>query len=331
MNLLKSINFNSDKIIILHSDTGAGGKFLGHMLSLSPDCVMMNAKLAMMQLDGNLNQQQKLFVLLSSIDRTYKEWNHFGFDDRDWIGINYETIPEKLKVIDYYFLNDCEFKTKVYTNKSFQYLTVNNTKYFFHTSHSPEELSKLLSIWKNAKVISFKNENLFKYIRRFKHSYAYNCQIKLKTIWNLIKKEEEIDCINSPMYFGSPDARNFNNLPENVKITVGKYLNDQGFLEKVNKIMKLQYSIPVPKLFSEYKNLSEEEKSIIESENVTEEYVFPNSIFVWDCNWYLSEEHTLYNIKNLYNVLELNGYERSYSRSFYRSWINKLEELSKID
>tara|TARA_B100001939_G_scaffold297196_1_gene271538 strand:- start:6566 stop:7546 length:981 start_codon:yes stop_codon:yes gene_type:complete len=324
-------NFDSDKVIIIHSDTGAGGKFLAHSLSLSSDCVMMNSKLAMMQLGGTLNQKQKLFVLLSSLDNTHNEWNHFGFNDIDWIGVDYTTMPEKLKVIDYYFLNDYEFKTKVYTNKEFQYLTVNNTKYFFHTSHSPEELDKLLSVWKNAKVISLKNEKLFKYIRKFKHSHAYNCQHKLKNIWNLILKEEDINCVDVPTYFGAPDGRHFNNLPKNVKTTVKKYLNDSEFVKRVNEVARIGYSSPVPKSFSEYKSLTKKQKSILENENLTEEYVYKDSVFVWDCNWYLNEENTLHNVKNIYNVLGLCEYNESHSRSFYKAWINKLEEISKID
>ncbi len=202
-------NFDSDKVIIFHYDTGAGGRFLANNLSLSSDCVMMNAKLAMMQLDGKLNQKQKLSVLLSALNKTLDHWIDLGFNDREWIGIDYTTMPEKLKVIDYYYLDECELKTKVYTNKDFQYLTVNNTKYLFLTSHSPEELDKLLSVWKNAKVISLKNENLFKHVRRFEHSDAYNYQTKLKTVWKLILKEEPVDFMDVPMYFGSPDGRHF--------------------------------------------------------------------------------------------------------------------------
>lgn len=320
-------NFDSNKVIIFHYDTGAGGRFLANNLSLSSDCVMMNAKLAMMQLDGKLNQKQKLSVLLSALNKTLDHWIDLGFNDREWIGIDYTTMPEKLKVIDYYYLDECELKTKVYTNKDFQYLTVNNTKYLFLTSHSPEELDKLLSVWKNAKVISLKNENLFKHIRRFEHSDAYNYQAKLKTVWKLILKKETVDFMDVPMYFGSPDGRHFDMLPESIKSIAMKYLSDSEFLKKVNEMTKIKYSSPVPKLFSEYSNLTEKEKSILEKENLTEEYVHPNSVFVWDCNWYLSEQNTIHNIKYLYDVLELEGYDEQSTRSYYRSWIKKLEEL----
>ena len=97
--------------------------------------------------------------------------------------------------------------------------------------------------------------------------------------------------------------------------------------KKVKEIVNSKYSISVPKYFTDYKNLTQEDKEILESENTSEEYVDPNSIFVWDCNWYLSEQNTIHNIKCLYDVLELKGYDEQSTRSYYRSWIKKLEEL----
>ena len=82
----KMTNFDSDRVIILYYAIGAGGKFLAHNLSLSPDCVMMNSKLAMMQLEGKLNQKQKVSILLESIKNTDSEWKDFGFNDIDWFG-----------------------------------------------------------------------------------------------------------------------------------------------------------------------------------------------------------------------------------------------------
>ena len=68
------------------------------------------------------------------------------------------------------------------------------------------------------------------YVRKFKHSDAYNCQVKLRTVWNLISKEETVDFTDVPMYFGSPDGRYFNKLPENIKSIAKKYLSDPKFL-----------------------------------------------------------------------------------------------------
>ena len=310
-------NFDSDRVIILYYAIGAGGKFLAHNLSLSPDCVMMNSKLAMMQLEGKLNQKQKVSILLESIKNTDSEWKDFGFNDIDWFGLDFDTMPEKLGVVSYHHLPESELKTKVYTNPNFQYLTVNNTKYLFITSHSKDEVNKLASIWKNAKIISFKNEKLFCRIRNFE-----NRQRQYKIIWSLIPEKEKDGWLEPP--FSHID---FLNHPKDTQTTVLKYLKDPEFTKKVGKLLKDNYSSPTPKTFTEYKSLPIQEKKILESQHTTEEYVHPDSIFVWDCNWYLSEQDTIHSIKCLYDVLKLDGYNENSIRSYYRSWINKLEEL----
>ena len=314
-------NFDCDKVIIFYYPIGAGGRFLANNLSLSPDCVMTNSKLAMMQLEGKLNQKQKLYVLMRGLENLnhHVDWNDLGLCDTDWYGIEYDNMPDTLGVNDYHYLSDSDFKTKVYTNKGFQHVTIDNSKYLFLVSHCSDELYKQLSVWKNARVISLKNENLFKYIRRFRNAQPY-----LKVIWSLIPEEEKVGWTPAPLY-----KRDFENLPENIQKTVWKYLKDPKFFNKVSELMNIKYSIQVPKLFSEYKKLSQKDKKILEGENTTEEYLYPDSIFVWDCNWYLSEEDTLCNIKKLYDVLELDGYNNSYSKLFYGLWIEKLEELRK--
>ena len=310
-------NFDSDRVIILYYAIGAGGKFLAHNLSLSPDCVMMNSKLAMMQLEGKLNQKQKVSILLESIKNTDSEWKDFGFNDIDWFGLDFDTMPEKLGVVSYHHLPESELKTKVYTNPNFQYLTVNNTKYLFITSHSKDEVNKLALIWKNAKIISFKNEKLFCRIRNFE-----NRQRQYKIIWSLIPEKEKDGWLEPP--FSHID---FLNHPKDTQTTVLKYLKDPEFTKKVGKLLKDNYPSPTPKTFTEYKSLPIQEKKILESQHTTEEYVHPDSIFVWDCNWYLSEQDTIHSIKCLYDVLKLDGYNENSIRSYYRSWINKLEEL----
>lgn len=314
-------NFDCDKVIILYYAIGAGGRFLANNLSLSPDCVMMNSKLAKMQLDGELTPKQKLTALLKGVENadSTKTWNDLSFRDTKWFGLDYDTMPEKLGVVDYFYLPEFELKTKVYTNEYFKYLTINNTKYLFITSHSTSELNKLSSVWKNAKILSFKNENLFCRIR----NHLNNSQLKYKVIWSLIPEEEKVGWIDPPYYH-----REFLNCPRDIQTTVLKYLKDPDFVNKVKEILDLKYSVPVPKSYTEYNNLGKEEKRILESENTTEEYTHPDSVFVWDCNWYLSEQNTIHNTKCLYDVLELEGYDEQSTRSYYRSWIEKLEELS---
>ncbi len=222
------INFDSDKVIIIYYEAGAGGRFLANNLSLSPDCVMMNAKLAMMQLDGNLNQQQKLFVLLNKfivlndLSNVTGGWDDLGFYDTTWYGTNYPEIREKYGVVNFFDRDPDEFKNMLYVDESFQYVTVNDTKYFFLTCHTPTELKMKLLIWKNAKVVSFKNQKLFTTIRNYKHKDGFHDYHKLKIIWGMIPEEERNGWEEPPSPYESTEiVLNFddgNMIPKNIGV-----------------------------------------------------------------------------------------------------------------
>ncbi len=287
-------NFDSDRAIILYYDVGAGGRFLANSLSLSSDCVMMNSRLAKMQLDGELSQKQKLSTLLSRLDKNNNPrlWNDFDLNDKDWFGMNYVGLTKKFGVIDFHEFNHHELKDMLYTDKLFQYVSINNTKYFFMTCHGPLELENILLIWKNAKIVSFKNQNLFKLIRNMNDRSKmnpYDDQLKLRLIWSLIPEEERGDWEEPPIPTEKPSPLAHlptlnsivNNIPENLKPKVLDYLNDPKICHEISKNIKPKYSIPVPKLYSEYRNITEKEKKILESENTSEEFVHPNSMFIW--------------------------------------------------
>ena len=46
--------------------------------------------------------------------------------------------------------------------------------------------------------------------------------------------------------------------------------------------------------------------------------------FVWDVNWYLSEDDTANNIKRLYNILKFDDYDDDLIRKMYQGWIESL-------
>ena len=133
--------------------------------------------------------------------------------------IDYESMKEKYGVDSVFDLDQDQFKSMVYTDELFQYVTSNNTKYFFEKCHGPIELKKKLSIWKNAKILSLKNEKLFKTIRRYEN--PWDDQLKLKSIWSLMPKEERGDWKEpiSPTE-RNPNPGNINIIPENVRSTL---------------------------------------------------------------------------------------------------------------
>ena len=61
---------------------------------------------------------------------------------------------------------------------------------------------------------------------------------------------------------------------------------------------------------------------------LTEKY--PDKIFhTWNVEWFLTEKDTLENIKNLYDLLGLEGYNEKVISVAYKMWMVKLDEFKK--
>jgi len=53
-----------------------------------------------------------------------------------------------------------------------------------------------------------------------------------------------------------------------------------------------------------------------------------NGAIMWSADDYLNEDVFLTQIELLYNKLKLTDFNKEYIRTYYRSWINKLNQLS---
>jgi len=49
----------------------------------------------------------------------------------------------------------------------------------------------------------------------------------------------------------------------------------------------------------------------------------------WDCNWFLNEEETIENIKQLYSKIDLGECDEKLLREMYKVWIHKIDYLKK--
>ena len=56
-------------------------------------------------------------------------------------------------------------------------------------------------------------------------------------------------------------------------------------------------------------------------------YFEKDNNYVWNVNWYLSEENTIINIKKLYDFLNLGGYDEKIIQFMYKLLINKLNQI----
>jgi hypothetical protein len=92
---------------------------------------------------------------------------------------------------------------------------------------------------------------------------------------------------------------------------------------------------PIPKSFKDFFNLSKEDqeslKNAYKSEENLNNFCFLKNkklFYVWDTNWYFSEEDTVIHIKELYDLFGFKDFNVDVVTEFYRKWISKLDEFS---
>jgi hypothetical protein len=111
--------------------------------------------------------------------------------------------------------------------------------------------------------------------------------------------------------------------------------------EESTKYDKHRETIPIlPVNFRQFMNLNEDVKSSFINKfnkfkfnkfvdnNLPPSYNH-NNLYFWDVNWYLCEEDTLDNIKNLYDEFNLTGFNRNLISEMYNLWIDRMDALKK--
>lgn len=111
--------------------------------------------------------------------------------------------------------------------------------------------------------------------------------------------------------------------------------NHDGTLTKYSceKIKNYNEKI-IPKFISDFNSLSvsiqNKLKNIFSSEETINSFCFLKNkrlFYVWDTNWYFSEECTIMKVKEIYEYLNFSDFNEDIIRCYYRKWISKLDEL----
>jgi len=318
---MNEINFDCDRVIGIYFTPGFGGKFLGNCLALSDDMTFQYNLLVEMQLNGELEIEKKIKILNNQLTFNVDmgETKLFG-------------SSENIKFPHYNMKN-------VKYNSNMIRLT-NSEKYFFLTIHGNHELTQVLNTWKNCKYIIFNDNLLFSKLRNFRKD-------KFPFVWEMLK---ENDWDKDLLMFDGLLANLYDllELSPDLLNKVKNKLKDKKFISKVNKkyeINKFEYLWDLykennwpnecPKSLREYINFPEEIKNIIEKKfNVNDKKIKKitkniNCIYVWDTNWYLSEEKFLYHIEKLYAIIGLKRYDKFKILNYYNNWIDTLDERNK--
>jgi hypothetical protein len=83
---MKQINYDTDRLIVLNYPIGAGGKFIGLCLALSPKVLHQDEQLARQKMRGDLRGDGSFLVGKSVIERSQD--NHFELGCRELAGFN---------------------------------------------------------------------------------------------------------------------------------------------------------------------------------------------------------------------------------------------------
>jgi len=105
-------------------------------------------------------------------------------------------------------------------------------------------------------------------------------------------------------------------------LSVGQYLN----VDKEYKIfLEEKYNMSI---FEIVKKTNVYYKTHLEIENQIQTFK-KHCDYIWNVNWYLSETDTLHNIKNLYDILGLSGYDEKIIKIMYEKWIDKINSTKE--
>lgn len=111
--------------------------------------------------------------------------------------------------------------------------------------------------------------------------------------------------------------------------------NHDGILTKdsCEYIKKYDETI-IPTSISKFKsldnNIQDKLKNIFKSDENLNSFCFVKNkkiFYIWDTNWYFSEECTIIKIQQIYEYLNLPDFNEDVIRCYYRKWISKLDEL----
>lgn len=132
------------------------------------------------------------------------------------------------------------------------------------------------------------------------------------------------------IYFKNPDLFcKIRKLLKNFKGTLG-FMSYEPLMDTLK-------DYPIPISFSAFKKFpkkeQEEYKKAYECEylvGATGAYTQgTRSLYVWDTNWFFSEAQTVNHVKEIYDMMGLEGFDKKLIGSFYRKWFNKLDKLSQ--
>lgn len=146
-------------------------------------------------------------------------------------------------------------------------------------------------------------------------------------------------------------ATNFNETSNNINYHLSNWKNCKKIIYIKNTrlfcnlrrcILKksIQYGLyeEIPLKIGDYFKLSDDKKKFLKKlyNDKVQRYSYCDiqskiEYYIWDANWYLSEQDTIINIKKLYDAIGLSQVDEKYIGHFYKSWVDTMIRLRKLE
>lgn len=155
---MNSVNFNTDKNIIVYYPGGSGGKFLVNCLSLGTNAEMLDSGLIGAEPDT------KFDTIMSRLEKVTVAWNDLNMSGTDFAYGNVFSVQTTNRSIVDLMIKSVSVTPELVNSIAWPQHIIElsqGNNYFFTTVHSIDELYVVSHIWPSATIINFANFGRF--------------------------------------------------------------------------------------------------------------------------------------------------------------------------
>lgn len=285
-------NFQSNRILILRYNVGAGGKFLSGCLSMSRGVVVPDTDLAQQEMRGQLTKQQLQQTLLDRTTDSSGGWADFGLFDQSFWGF------DKFR----YFHFDLSTMGLLEWGPLIPDLTQRNDRWLCTNVHPYLTTVRLSEVWPNATILFIDNPEQFK--MRFRPHRLYGTRdagltdLRIHLFWK--------NCRGPDWPLWAPrNQREYENLPAWIREEIKINHNDE--------------------ILNYFWDAELEKKQTAIEKQIQAELMKKHPCIVWDADWFLDTQTFADKSRWLYQQLGLEDWDESLVMGFYQGWMAAMQ------
>lgn len=301
-----------NSIIVTHF-SGDGGNFLIAALTMSDKVKIGNG-----QIQGK-NEKIDFYFEEIHADRHKKRWTDFDM----WSGF-------------LYVFNSDEYSTlsidSIKQTRRFRISGLSDSSYYIFKHHYPTYNPEFLDIPENkVQLADYAEKSTISLLNNIStKTNCFSISFKNPTIFIALRHYFVDGCSLTCNY--RFEECGFGNLySEYIDYPIDEELNGLT-IEEFQSIPKERQNYFIEKYPTSYEEILScvKDKKYHKFCDSFTDFFENRQSFIWDANWYLSEDDTANNIKKLYDILEFDDYDDELIRKMYRSWVRKLSKIVEL-